>query len=136
MATSGKLSGTLYKITNAGVSISNLTSNSVNLTVATRDVTTKDSSGNMEVLPTILSATYSGEAIVALDATEAVDDLVGDLTAKSAVTVTFTTAVSGDFRLSQSAYFTNVSISAPSEDNVTYTFELQGTGAITQDTVT
>jgi len=136
MATSGKLNGTLYKIISGGTAISNLTSNSVDFSVETRDVTTKDSAGNREILPTIFSASYSGEAIVDLTATEGVEELYDDLVAKAAVTVEFTTDVSGDVQWSQSGYFTSVSISAPMEDNVTVSFTIEGTGAVTKANVT
>lgn len=136
MATAGKLNGTLYKITIGGTTISNLTNSAATFNVAMRDVTTKDSSGNAEFLPTILSANYSGEAIVALDATEGVEEVFDNVSGKTAVTVEFTTNVSGDVQWSQSAYFTSLPIVAPMEDNVTYSFELQGTGAITKADVT
>lgn len=136
MATAGKLNGTLYKITVGATEIDNLTDNSVSFSVDTRDVTTKDSSGNRELLPTILSATYSGEAIVALDATYGAEELYDALVAKSAVTIEFTTNVSGDVQWSQSGYFTSVEIGAPMEDNVSVSFTIEGTGAITKANVT
>lgn len=136
MATSGKLNGTLYKILSDTVAISNLTSNSVDFSVETRDVTTKDSSGNREILPTIFSASYSGEAIVDLVAMAGVEELYDFLSAKAAVTVEFTTDVSGDVQWSQSGYFTSVSISAPMEDNVTVSFTIEGTGTVTKANVT
>lgn len=132
MATLGKLNGTLYKITIGGTAISNLTSNSMSVAVATRDVTTKDSSGNMEVLPTIFSATYSFEAIVALDATEGMEELYDVIAGKTESAVVFTTAVSGDVQFTQQGYITSWDISAPMEDNITITGSIQGTGAVTK----
>lgn len=136
MATLGSINGTLYKITVGATTINDLTNCNASFTVATRDVTNKDSGGNMEILPTIFSASYDGEIIVALDASYGLEDLYDALVAKAAVTVEFTTNVSGDVQWSQSAYLTDVSISAPMEDNVTATFTAQGTGTVTKANVT
>lgn len=136
MATTGPINGTLYKITVGGTTINDLTNCSVSFSVDTRDVTNKDSSGNREILPTILGAEYSGEIIVALDATYGLEELYDALVAKAAVTVEFTTNVSGDVQWSQSAYLTSVEIGAPMEDNVTASFSATGTGAITKANVT
>ena len=68
MPTTGKLSGTLWKISVAGTTISNLTTNSASFTNETRDTTTKDSAGWREFLSTVKTSTFSAEGLVALDA--------------------------------------------------------------------
>jgi len=135
MATLGKLNGSLYKITNGGTSISNLSSNSVEFTTATRDVTTKDSGGDSEFLATLRGATFSYEAIVALDAAEGLEEIYDDFKLGTAVTIVFTTAVTGDVQWTQQAIHTSLNVSAPMEDNVTITGTILGTGAVTKSNV-
>lgn len=135
MPTTGKINGTLYKITVGGTEIDSLTTNSASFAVDTRNTTTKDSGGNRELLPTILSADYAAEIIVALDDAYAFEELYDALVAKSLVTVVFTTAVTGDVQWSQSAVVTQADIDAPMEDNVTGTFAFAGSGAITKSNV-
>jgi predicted secreted protein len=46
-----------------------------------------------------------------------------------------TSQVSGDIKLSGSAYFSNLTMSAPNNDATTFSASLQGTGALTVGTV-
>ena len=131
MPTTGPINGTLYKITVAGTEIDSLTSNSVSFSTETRDVTTKDSGGNREILATVRSASFSAEGIVALDDTYAVEQLSTAERAGTAVAVVFTTGVTGDVQWSQSAIITSLEIDAPMEDNVTFSISMEGTGAVT-----
>lgn len=130
MPTTGKLLSDLYKITIGGTEITNLTSASVEWNTDTRDVTTKDSGGLSEILPTTYSSTMSFEAIVALDAAEGLEELYDDLKARTAVTVVMTTGVTGDVQWSSSGYLTALSMEAGTQDNVT----MSGTITLTGDT--
>lgn len=132
MPTTGPINGTLYKITVGGTEIDSLTSNSVSFSMDTRDVTTKDSSGNRELLATISSASYSAEGIVALDDTYGVEELYDAFIARTAVAVVFTTGLTGDVQWTQNAIITSCEIDAPMEDNVTFSASFEGTGAITK----
>lgn len=135
MPTTGKLLSDLYKITVGGTEITNLTNVSVSWNVDTRDVTTKDSAGNREILPTTFSGSMSGEIIVALDATYGIEELYDALAAKAAVTVVKTTGVTGDVQWSSSGYFTSVEDEAGTQDNVTASFTVELTGATTKSNV-
>jgi len=135
MATTGKLSGTLWKITVGGTAINNLTTTSASFTMETRDVTTKDSTGNREFLSTVKSATFSAEGLVALDATYGLEELYTAYAAGTAVAIVYTTAVSGDVQFAQSAIITQLDTSAADNDNTTFSLSLQGTGAVTKSDV-
>jgi len=135
MPTTGKILSDLYKITVDGTEIDNLQNVSFEANVDNRDVTTKDSSGNREILPTTFSGTMSGEIVVALDAAYGVEELYDALAAKSEVTVVKTTGVSGDVQWSSAGYFSSVSIESPTQDNVTASFTVELTGETTKSDV-
>ena len=135
MATPGKLSGTIWKISVGGTSINNLTTTSASFTNETRDTTTKDSGGYREFLSTIKTATFSAEGLVALDATYGLDELWIAYDAQTAVAIIYTTAETGDIQFAQSAIITQLDSSAADNDNTTFSLSLQGTGAVTKSAV-
>jgi predicted secreted protein len=100
----------------------------------TRDATSKDSSGTRDLLEATKSGTISVSALYAEDATYGVDDLMTSWAARTALTVKFSTEVSGDHYWSASAYITSLEVSAGMEDNVSYSATFELTGAITYST--
>jgi len=135
MATTGPVEGTLYKITVGGTSIDSQTSASFEFTTETRDVTTKDSSGWMEKSATLKSVSFSVDILVALDDTYALEELYDAWVAGTAVTVVFTTSVTGDVQWSCDCILTSGSVDAPQYDNVTGSFSFESTGAVTKSDV-
>lgn len=139
MATTGNPNSTLVKIWTGAtpVALAKLTDASLAVNGATRDITTKDSSGWMEKLPAIKSWSMKGSALVAYDAgaTSNTALLLTALTAGTAVTVTFGTGVTGDPKYSGSAYVTSWDSASPGfEANTAVSFNLEGTGALTVGT--
>ena len=136
MATTGKLNGRFLRIYVDGNAVADATSHDLESSQSSRDVTTKDSAGWMQILPGLKEWSTSGDGLVALDAAYTITDLTTLLLDGTQVTVRFTTNTTGDVYWTGSAYVESVSISSPNEETPTYNFSLKGTGALTQPTLT
>jgi len=136
MATTGKMNATLMGWYVGATQISHATEGSISIAMDTRDVTTKDSAGWRELLESTRSWSGSASAMYANDATYGLADLEAALVARTAVTVKFSTEVSGDDYYSGSAFITSLEASGGVEDTVTYSISFEGTGAITLAQVT
>lgn len=136
MATTGIMNATLIAVYVGGTKISHATEGSISLSMDTRDTTTKDSSGNRELLESTKSWSMSAGAMYADDATQGVNALMTSWENRSTVTVKFSTEVSGDDYWEGSAHVTSVEVSGGVEDNVTYSVSFEGTGALTFAQVT
>lgn len=109
---------------------------SLNLKRDTRDITCKDSGDWEDALTARKSWTVSGTGNLALDATNGWPALFTAWNAGTAVAIVFQTAVTGDKKYSGSAFITSLSMdSSGSQENVTFSFEFKGNGALTEGTV-
>lgn len=136
MATAGKMNATLLKVYIGGTAIAHSTSGQISLNTDMRDVTTKDSSGNREVLPGLRSGSISTSGLYAEDAAYGIIDLQALRDAGTAVTVKFSTEVSGDHYYESSGYIASIELNADSpEDNVTFSATFELTGALTYGTI-
>jgi predicted secreted protein len=136
MATAGKQNATIVALYVGGVKITHATSSSIELSMETIDVTTKDGNGYSEYLPGVRGLTMSGDAFYADDATYGANALVALFTGRTAATIRYSTEVSGDDYFQMSGYMTSFSTSGGVEDAHTYSVSFQGTGALTFTTVT
>ena len=132
----GKLSGTLLLLYVDGTAISSTTSHSMSYEMATRDATTKSSSGNEEVLPGLRSWGIDFDSMVAFDDAKGYEELRALINGRTEVTLLFTTTDSGDPRWSGKAYLTSISMDAAVEDTVTMSGSFKGTGELTAGTIT
>ena len=139
MATTGKINSTLLKMytgTAPGTAVTHSTDATLTFSMATRDATTKDSSGWEEVLEGLRSWEMSGTAQLAFDAANGVDELSTIALARTATTIRFSTNVSGDSVWSGSGYLTSFEMASPGqEETATYSFTFKGTSTLTQATV-
>jgi len=135
MATTGIMNGTLLGVYVGSTLIAHATEGSISLSMDTRDASTKSSSGSRDLLEATKSGTISVSALYAEDAAYGVDDLMSAWSARTALTVKFSTEVTGDHYWSASAYVTSLEVSAGMEDNVTYSATFELTGAITYGAV-
>lgn len=135
MASTGILNGTLAKIQVAGTTIAHLTSNSLTFDMSTREASTKDSNGWKEALEGQKSFSGSAEGFFAEDATYGYEDLYDAFAARTLVTVTWTTDVTGDTEYSGSCYITSLEKTDGLEESSTFSVSFEGTGAVTKATV-
>ena len=129
------MNGTLLGVYSASTLIAHATEGSISLSMDTRDATTKDSSGTRDLLEATKSGTISVSALYAEDAAYGVQELMTAWSARTALTVKFSTEVSGDYYWSASAYVTSLEVNSGMEDNVSYSATFELTGAITYDQV-
>lgn len=129
--TTGVMNGTLMTVEVGGTSIDMQTECSISLSMETRDITSKDSSGFRELLEGLRSGSVTFSALHAEDNGYNIDDLFTLFNGRTAATITFTTSNVGDKEFSASAYLTSFEQSAGTEDNVTISGTFELTGAIT-----
>ena len=116
--------------------VGKMTSASLSVTMATRDISTKDSAGWMEVLEGQKSWTLSGEGLVVYNNTGKTtpDEIYTLLSNRTAVAIEFGSAATDEKYYAGSGFFTEFSTDAGVEDNATFSFSFQGTGVLTQGT--
>lgn len=134
MATTGIANGSLAVISVGGTDIAYLTNNSISFEMATRDATNKDSAGNTEILEGLKSFSITGEGYFAEDASFGFEDLYTSYAARTAVTVRYSSGVSGDVYYEGSCYITSLSKTDGLEESSQFSVTLNGTGAVTKGT--
>jgi predicted secreted protein len=143
MASTGITNGTLiaiYKdISGTLTKIANATSNDFSITKDMIETTTKDSAGAKEYIAGEYGYTMSVEGMFEEDASVGAGiswkEIITDLLAGTSVTIVMTSNVSGDLKLSGSAFFNELNLTAPQNDVATFTASIQGTGALTVGTI-
>lgn len=118
--------------------IGRATSASLSVSMETRDVTTKQSAGNAEFLEGLKSFTLSGDGLVVYTIAgdfDTPDNLYNILNNRTKVKVKFGSTTSGEIDYTGDAFLTSYEQEAGVEENTTYSFSFQGTGALTQASV-
>jgi TP901-1 family phage major tail protein len=136
MATTGIINGTDFGIYIGGTKIASATSASIALSMSGRDATSKDSAGWSESLEGLMEWSVDGEGLFALDASYGYVDLKTVLTNRTVVTVRFSTETSGDEYHEGTAFLTDLSTDASTEESMTYSFSLTGTAALNLKSLT
>ena len=117
--------------------VGKMTSASLAVSMATRDTSTKDSAGWMEVLEGQKSWTLSGEGLVVYSNSGKAtpDDLFTFVSNRSLVYIKFGSTTTDEIAYSGQGYFTEFSNDAGFEDNATFSFSFQGSSTLTQAAV-
>lgn len=136
MASTGKINGDLLGLYVNGTEIARATNTTWDVSMDTREVTTKDSQGNRELKEGNISGSASGDFIFEEAASYGYDDLLALMLAREAVTLKHTSNVSGDKYQEASAYITSLNKSAGQGDNVTCSVSFELTGTIQTKTLT
>ena len=128
--------GTVYLVSIAGTALPDQTEGSISLSMETRDITTKDSSGFRELLESTRSGSISVSGLVD-DTTSAVTTLMTHFAARSSFAVKFgvDTGTHDDVFECAAGFVTSIETSAGTEDNVTYSATIELSGAITHDSI-
>ena len=136
MASTGIRNGTDLLIYVDGTAVAFATSHDLNINMATRETTNKDTAGWKTSLSGVRDWDTSGEAFFAEDSPYGFTDLFALYTDRTSVTVKFATATVDDLFYTGTAWLTNLTQSDPLEDSATFSFSLEGTGVLTESTVT
>lgn len=111
--------------------IAHLTDCSVSPSKATRDISSKSSAGNAEHLPSQFSWTASASGLYSHDAAYGYSQLNTLFLAGTKVTLLIGDPSDGaNLCHKGESYLTSLPLTAPNEDNATYSVEFQGTGAL------
>ena len=128
--------GTVYLLKIGGTALPDQTEGSISLSMETRDITTKDSSGFRELLESTRSGSISVSGLVD-DTSDAVSTLMTSFTARTSVACIFgvdgTSTGEDDHNFSATGFVTSIETSAGTEDNVTYSATIELSGSITLD---
>ncbi|MFL5731463.1 MAG: phage tail tube protein [Cytophagaceae bacterium] len=135
MASTGINNGTLISVFVNGVAIAYCTSHKMDFTQGTRDASNKSSGGYKEILPAQRSWSIDFEALFAENASYGFTQLHGLIDNRTAVTLVWSSGVTGDYKYTGTAYLTKLSMDAKNEDNQTYSGTFEGSGPITPATV-
>ena len=143
MATTGITNGTLiaiYKdISGSLTKIANATSNDFTITKDMIETTNKDSAGAKEYIAGEYGYTMSVEGMFEEDGSVGAliswKEIMTDLLAGTSVTIVMTSNVTGDLKLSGSAFFNDLKLTAPQNAVSTFTASIQGSGALTVSTI-
>lgn len=139
MATAGKFDARLVRIYTGSTPlvITHQTNATISVSADMIDVTTKDSGGDREILPGTRSWTMSGEAMLAYDATNGFSALFAAWKNATATAIVIQTAITGDKKMSGTAYLTSLeqSASGAGGDAVSFSYTFEGTGVLTEATI-
>lgn len=133
-ALTGIIDGTDVVISLAGTTVSAITTNNLEITMATRNTTNKDSGAADTHLPTRYNWSVTIEGLIAYDGTYSYEELLTPALAGTSLAVIFGSLVSGNPQWSGNATITGLSQSAPDAENNTFSATLQGNGVLTPGT--
>jgi predicted secreted protein len=135
MPTAGIVNATLISIYAGTTKIANITSATLSMTHALREITSNDSAGWEAYAGGKRGWEMSGDSLFTFDGAYTFDDLFALIDGRTTITAKFSTEVTGDKKYSGTAYLTALSATGSTEENETYSFTLKGSGAIAEATV-
>lgn len=131
--TSGLMNATLLgAFFNGSVKIANCVSTDMDISVATRDTSSKDSAGWKTSLPGLRSWSGSASCIFDQSSNYTFDQLFALVDNRTVFAFYWSTAVTGDKKYAGNAIITSLKKSGGFEDNVTFEVSFEGTGALAE----
>lgn len=130
--TAGIINGADLLVYVGGTLIAHSTSCTLDISMATRDISTKSSAGWSEKGAGQRSWTVSGDGLYSFDAAYGFSNLMALITNRTSVTLKLSTTNDDNDRYHGTAYLTSISLSAPNEDNSTFSFSFEGSGSLVE----
>lgn len=124
------LNGKLLRLYMDGTAIANATESSISFSKDTRDASNKDTAGWKVTLSGLKSASVSTSALSVLTGDVGRDQLFAAFVADEAVTLRFSTDVTGEKEFTGDFILTSLEENAPNEDNVTLSASFESAGAV------
>lgn len=135
MATTGVTNGRNMRFFDGGTALGFATECSLSFSREMRELAHKDVTGNwIEKAPGAMSGSGSTSGLYA-ESNNAAESLFTKMNAGTALTLTFTTDVTGDQVWTGTAYITSLELNAPDNENVTYSVSFEFSGAVVMSTV-
>ena len=134
MASVGIINGHFLRFFVGGTPIARATECTISFSAATREIATKDSASTLtggwrQVQPGQLSGTGSTSGLYAEDA-NSFSTLWDSMVDGDTLAITFTTGESGDTVWYADALITSMELSAPNDENVSYSISFEFTGEV------
>lgn len=137
MLTTGVVDGKDLVVYVDGTAIAGATNFSFNPSKDFRNVSKKATGHDQEFKPGSKEWTASVDSLFAFDDAYGYNELFDAYNDDTKVEVRFSTEVTDDERFYGDAYVSSVPMESPNQgDNVTYSVDFQGTGAVSRETVT
>lgn len=92
----------------------------------------KDDLGWEKSLPGARNWSISGDCEFAFDEGHGADEIVDAIIDRSKLSIEFTTDIAGDYEFSGDAYVESFELSGDAETNLSYSYTLKGTGALSR----
>lgn len=135
MPTTGTVNGRIIKIFVDGTAVTCQTNSTIEMTMEPRESTCKDTVGNAAAfLAGRTSWTLGGEAKLAFDATKGFSALYTAWKNGSSLAVAWQSTVAGDKGYSGTGFITSLSGDTPDNEDSTFSFSIQGSGALNEFT--
>ena len=133
MPTTGTVNGRLIKIFVDNTAVTCQTNSTIEMTMEPRESTCKDTVGNAAAfLAGRTSWTLGGEAKLAFDATKGFSALYTAWKNGTTLNVAWQSTVAGDKGYSGSGFLTSLSGDTPDNEDSTFSFTIQGSGALNE----
>lgn len=134
MATTGVTNGRNMRFFDGGTALGFATDCTLSFSREMRELAHKDVTGSwVEKAPGAMSGTGSTSGLYA-ESNNAAESLFTKMKDGTALTLTFTTDVSGDQVWTGTAYISSLEINAPDNENVTYSISFEFSGAVLMTT--
>jgi len=116
--------------------VGRMTNASLSISMETRDTSNKDSAGFRELLGGQRSWSLAGDGLVvySLTGADGYSDLFGYWNNRTNLYIKFGSVSGGEKNYSGRGFITSLDQEAGVEDNATFSFSLEGTGALTETT--
>lgn len=116
--------------------VGRMTNASLSISMETRDTSNKDSAGFRELLGGQRSWSLAGDGLVvySLTGADGYSDLFGYWNNRTNLYIKFGSVSGGEKNYSGRGFITSLDQEAGVEDNATFSFSLEGTGALTEAT--
>ena len=111
---------------------------SLSINIDTIDISTKDSSGFRDLIGGQKSFSLSADGLMDFASTLSTtdtDELFTNMMNRTSVTFTFALDVQSGYKYTGSGFITSLEISGGMEDAPTYSVSIEGTGALTQNSI-
>lgn len=130
------LGTTVAAMATGGTLLGAATSHTLSMQSEMADVTTKDSGGWKEIIPTLKSFTIDVDALLTYDETYGFESLFDALINRTPLYFRLSSEDTGDEKFYGQCYITSLEQNNPMEDATTYTASFEGTGILTRATIT
>jgi TP901-1 family phage major tail protein len=128
--------GTNLGVYIGGTLIAAATDCSLSLNMETIDITTKDSAGYRELLGGLRSGSISVSGLIDYqDANQDVTDLYDAWEGRTALTLKFSSEITGDESYTATGFLTSLEQSGGTEDTATYSATFELSGEVTEATI-